>query len=196
MNELCKNLSLLISDYFNSGESNLRTSWGAIESQAKEMDWDILRVSPTYMLHAIMLLTDWKCSLPPADSYIEISPEYWARKWNEVWENDIIILREKAIWYGDSWVKRGGVGAFFSMVRKYDRAENIVKSKGIKYYNWYHYSSEGNESMEETLDDLRRYLFLIVSYKLSYGGIDTAVSRLKTAYELKIFSRIYENSRC
>jgi hypothetical protein len=39
---------------------------------------------------------------------------------------DVAGLREKEKSYGDSWKRRGGVGAFMMLARKWDRIENAL----------------------------------------------------------------------
>lgn len=39
----------------------------------------------------------------------------------------VINLQKKDIEYGSSWKKRGGVGAFMMLARKWDRIENALK---------------------------------------------------------------------
>ena len=41
--------------------------------------------------------------------------------------NDVVNLDKKDDFYGSSWKKRGGIGAFMMLARKWDRLENILK---------------------------------------------------------------------
>lgn len=77
---------------------------------------------------------------------------------------DANVLEDKGIHYGDSWKKRGGVGAFMMLARKWDRVENIVLTEQAK--------APGGRSIHDVLrdnpggfrddvDDLRRYLLLV-----------------------------------
>jgi hypothetical protein len=62
--------------------------------------------------------------------------------------------------YGDSWKKRGGVGAFMMLARKWDRLENQTKKFNYDIFQ----AIDHDPSPEGILDDigdLRRYLFLI-----------------------------------
>lgn len=62
--------------------------------------------------------------------------------------------------YGDSWKRRGGVGAFMMLARKWDRIENqTMKNKwdvfeAIK-------SDPSNSGIIDDIRDLRRYLLLV-----------------------------------
>jgi len=65
--------------------------------------------------------------------------------------------------YGDSWRKRGGVGAFMMLARKWDRIENQVVEKGWDIFK----SIEQDIRPEGVLDDikdLRRYLLLVEAH--------------------------------
>ena len=44
-------------------------------------------------------------------------------------DSDVVALQEAEKSYGDSWRKRGGVGAFMMLARKWDRIENQVKAQ-------------------------------------------------------------------
>ena len=65
--------------------------------------------------------------------------------------------------YGDSWRKRGGVGAFMMLARKWDRIENQVVEKGWDIFK----SIEQDIRPEGILDDikdLRRYFLLVEAH--------------------------------
>lgn len=65
--------------------------------------------------------------------------------------------------YGDSWRKRGGIGAFMMLARKWDRIENQVVEKGWDIFK----SIEQDIRPEGILDDikdLRRYLLLVEAH--------------------------------
>ena len=65
--------------------------------------------------------------------------------------------------YGDSWRKRGGVGAYMMLARKWDRIENQVVEKGWDIFK----SIEQDIRPEGILDDikdLRRYLLLVEAH--------------------------------
>jgi hypothetical protein len=62
--------------------------------------------------------------------------------------------------YGDSWKKRGGIGAFMMLARKWDRIENQVKKYNYDIFEALH-ADPSNEGIIDDIWDLRRYLFLI-----------------------------------
>ena len=74
--------------------------------------------------------------------------------------------------YGDSWKKRGGVGAFMMLARKWDRIENTVEKNEFKYDIFS--TIEQDPSRTGILDDirdLRRYLFLVEAEMVRRGII-------------------------
>jgi hypothetical protein len=62
--------------------------------------------------------------------------------------------------YGDSWIKRGGPGAYFVTVRKIDRLEEEVKSTNFDIFEAVR-KYPGKDGTLDTIRDLRRYLMLI-----------------------------------
>ena len=62
--------------------------------------------------------------------------------------------------YGDSWKKRGGVGAFMMLARKWDRIENQTKKHNYDIFEAI-LADPSNEGIIDDIWDLRRYLFLV-----------------------------------
>lgn len=104
----------------------------------------------------------------------------------EIAQADVAELNQKEREYGASWKKRGGVGAFMMLARKWDRLENMVDEmrhytpagaeptpithRGTYAAGPYDIFShvigselEGGaaESLLDTVGDLRRYLMLV-----------------------------------
>lgn len=101
--------------------------------------------------------------------------------------HDVEFLKEKDRSYGASWKKRGGVGVFMMLARKWDRLENTIKELGrfgggekdapsydlLKWiaaesntlYKPGHYPTPGWQGRDGTVlaevRDLRRYLLLV-----------------------------------
>ena len=65
--------------------------------------------------------------------------------------------------YGDSWKKRGGVGAFMMLARKWDRIENQVKKHGWNVFLAME-RDRRPEGIADDIKDLRRYLLLIEDF--------------------------------
>tara|TARA_R100000789_G_scaffold2376_1_gene5972 strand:- start:8248 stop:8649 length:402 start_codon:yes stop_codon:yes gene_type:complete len=62
--------------------------------------------------------------------------------------------------YGDSWKKRGGVGAFMMLARKWDRIENQTKAFGYDIFDAI-YDDPSPHGILDDISDLRCYLFLV-----------------------------------
>jgi hypothetical protein len=92
-------------------------------------------------------------SPPYDDAYLDRLPE--------IAREDARHLREKEKTYQDSWKRRGGIGAFMMLARKWDRLENMLQGKydifaGIEQ----HPGGEDGTVLAE-VRDLRRYLALV-----------------------------------
>jgi hypothetical protein len=79
-----------------------------------------------------------------------------------VQEDDLqaLVIAEKN--YGDSWKRRGGVGAFMMLARKWDRLEKHLAEASSKYDIFS--CAENDKRPEGIIDDirdLRRYLILV-----------------------------------
>ena len=99
------------------------------------------------------------------DKYYEETPD--ASQYGDMMElcmqvvaMDVDKLHDAQEHYGDSWKKRGGVGAFMMLARKWDRLENQVGSN-----NWDVFEvCKKDTRVEGVIDDirdLRRYLTLV-----------------------------------
>ena len=55
--------------------------------------------------------------------------------WRNVANADVKTLEEKGRTYGDSWKRRGGVGAFMMLARKWDRIENQASKLNYDIFN-------------------------------------------------------------
>ena len=56
----------------------------------------------------------------------------------DIVEQDVEELVEAEKSYGNSWRKRGGVGAFMMLARKWDRIENQVKGTNFDIFSAYY----------------------------------------------------------
>tara|TARA_R100000781_G_scaffold109611_1_gene74635 strand:+ start:417 stop:683 length:267 start_codon:yes stop_codon:yes gene_type:complete len=84
-------------------------------------------------------------------------------------ESDIETLVEKEEDYGDSWKKRGGIGAFMMLARKWDRIENCLSDRADERYDIFHAMMQDlrDDGLLDDIRDLRRYLLLVESEVLS-----------------------------
>ncbi len=87
-------------------------------------------------------------------------PNEYLKYLQEVVDEDVRVLYEKEENYGDSWMKRGGVGAFMVMIRKADRLETVMPKFGYDIFKAIE-SDTREESFLDDVQDLRRYLTLI-----------------------------------
>ena len=86
----------------------------------------------------------------------------------EIALNDAECLDQAEKSYGDSWRKRGGVGAFMMLARKWDRIELQVQAHSYDVFKAYA-SDPRDEGILDDLQDLRRYLLLVEEH-ITKGG--------------------------
>lgn len=80
----------------------------------------------------------------------------------EIVEADCEMLVLKEATYHGSWKKRGGVGAFMMMARKWDRIENMIKEHGLDIFEAIGNNMDGDDgTILAEIIDLRCYLLLI-----------------------------------
>jgi len=75
-------------------------------------------------------------------------------------EEDIEHLAKAEESYGDSWKKRGGIGAFMMLARKWDRLENKTNEYGWDIFEAIQ-DDNRPEGILDDIRDLRRYLLLV-----------------------------------
>ena len=71
--------------------------------------------------------------------------------------------------YGDSWRKRGGVGAFMMLARKWDRLEKQVEEHRYDVFKAIE-SDARPEGIIDDIRDLRRYLLLVDAHIQTKGA--------------------------
>ena len=82
------------------------------------------------------------------------------QKVNVLANDDVSALHEAEKSYGDSWKKRGGIGAFMMLARKWDRIEN--QSTDYTYDIFLALEEDQRpEGLIDDIRDLRRYLLLV-----------------------------------
>ena len=88
----------------------------------------------------------------------------------EVASYDVEALVRAEESYGNSWKKRGGMGAFMMLARKWDRIENQVKKFEYDIFNAI-YDDPSPQGILDDIGDLRRYLFLVeAEMRAELGG--------------------------
>jgi hypothetical protein len=91
-------------------------------------------------------------------------------KWEnmkEIAQNDLEALKRAETSYGDSWKRRGGVGAFMMLARKFDRIEHQVQDLGWDIFE----AGDlyiGEDGLLDDIRDLRRYLLLTEEHILEH----------------------------
>lgn len=100
-------------------------------------------------------------------------------------EDDVRGLAEAEKSYGNSWKKRGGIGAFMMLARKWDRLEKQLQHYAAKerepgeeaiqanpYDIFEHVLADTRaEGVIDDIRDLRRYLMLVEAELRSRGAI-------------------------
>ena len=89
---------------------------------------------------------------------------------NMISDEDVRSLHEKEKTYQGSWKKRGGVGAFMMLARKWDRIENMLNNYDIFKAIADDPSGEDSTALAE-VRDLRRYLLLVESELVARGAV-------------------------
>ncbi len=74
---------------------------------------------------------------------------------------EALVQAEKS--YGDSWRKRGGIGAFMMLARKFDRIEIQSQAQGYDIFEAYA-QDKREEGILDDIQDLRRYLLLVEEF--------------------------------
>ena len=70
--------------------------------------------------------------------------------------------------YGDSWRKRGGIGAFMMLARKWDRIEKQVYDYTYDIFLALE-EDRRPEGLMDDIKDLRRYLLLVEAHMRTKG---------------------------
>jgi hypothetical protein len=104
------------------------------------------------------------------------------RKLEALSQADIYTLIEKGETYGDSWKKRGGVGAAMMLARKWDRIEVALKEHGYDIFK----AIARVDYLVDDIQDLGCYLWLVRSeglmvedipkYPLQSGELERAMA--------------------
>ncbi len=92
-------------------------------------------------------------------------------------KQDQTVLIGKGLHYGDSWKRRGGVGAFMMLARKWDRMENLLSTSGsgpTLLATLQHNPGQ----VQDDVHDLRRYLLLVEDEAVErHGQLDAKVQQ-------------------
>lgn len=96
----------------------------------------------------------------------------YMRQLSAVTAQGIRVIQQKTLTYGDSWKRRLGPGAWFTMVRPWDRLENIVSGHSGDIFAAISVDPSGADgSALACVRDLRNYLTLIEAEMVSRGVV-------------------------
>lgn len=115
---------------------------------------------------------------------------------------DCASLREKERTYRGSWKKRGGVGAFMMLARKWDRLEGMLANPDERAPSYdvfeairQDYSGADGTALAE-VRDLRRYLLLVEAEMLARGVIQNTRGRSRKTFDSVVAEGvIYEKGK-
>ena len=91
-------------------------------------------------------------------------------------EDDAVGLENSEKTYGDSWKKRGGVGAFMMLARKWDRIENICEQLNYDIFEGIN-KDPSSTGIIDDIRDLRAYLLLVESEMEKNSSIEPKYNR-------------------
>jgi hypothetical protein len=98
------------------------------------------------------------------------------------------LIREKSLTYQDSWKRRGGPGAWFTVVRPWDRLETIVAQHGGDIFAAIEADTTGRDgSALACVRDILNYMILIEAEGRAILGVGThgPGSPLKTVEDVR-----------
>ena len=93
-------------------------------------------------------------------------------KWEamkDIAQRDLEALKKAETSYGDSWKRRGGVGAFMRLARKFDRIEHQSEKHGWDIFEAGE-AFKGEAGLLDDIRDLRRYLLLCEQHILDQSN--------------------------
>ena len=114
---------------------------------------------------------------------MDVDPNTFWDNLKKVCARDAEVLEKKDKEYGSSWKKRGGIGAFMMLCRKWDRIETqlakvnhspgkIASGLAERYDIFAHIIIDGrDEGLIDDVRDLRRYLALVEAELVTRGAL-------------------------
>lgn len=87
----------------------------------------------------------------------------WLGELNGIAAEICVTLHDKESSYRGSWQKRGGIGAFMMLARKWDRIESISKSMPGCPYDIFRAVELDAGEISDDIRDLIGYLLLVLS---------------------------------
>ncbi len=129
---------------------------------------------------------------------VDISDERFERmgtRMRAILGSEVARLVEKDKGYGRSWMRRGGVGAFMMLARKWDRLEQRVNQSDASYsmdggrspakWNIFEHleADEQPEGLIDDMRDLRCYLLLVEEEMMEKGILPDVVDEFADAHD-------------
>lgn len=100
-------------------------------------------------------------SAPSREEVMKLFPQFpWLAGLEPLAESIVDTLFDKEAAYQGSWQKRGGIGAFMMLARKWDRIENMSREKGFDVIRAI-MINEGD--LEDDVRDLVGYCLLVLA---------------------------------
>jgi hypothetical protein len=145
-----------------------RTVCESTETELKKFNYDafVLEKRIGTKLEALFMYTlyiychreSMKKSVPMTDEFV-----------SGVLTGLVNLAKKKDSEYGASWCKRGGIGAWFTTVRKFDRISTQLRPRNDDIYLIMD-DDNSTESIDETLLDGINYLLLILERRHALSG--------------------------
>lgn len=108
--------------------TRLRQLWAELEKSAAAHGYDIFLLCADPRRGALATIKELRLVLLDLQAMAE--SVFYPDERLEVLSTALTdVLKDKGATYGDSWKKRGGVGAFMMLCRKWDRIENILSAE-------------------------------------------------------------------
>jgi len=135
---------------------------------------------------------------PDAASMDPMTSTAYLAHLEDVAKEDVKGLIKAQESYGNSWKKRGGVGAFMMLARKWDRMENRVRGEVVSLDTlvahpcdiFEHIAVDKRaEGLIDDIRDLRRYL-LLVEAEMRARGAKGAVSTHRDNHDCEPFNNV------
>ncbi|MFN3746226.1 MAG: hypothetical protein ACK4TL_16115 [Hyphomicrobiaceae bacterium] len=137
-------------------------------------------------LRRYLMLTEAEIAARRA-GHVEDSGRGYLDQLAAIAEADVANIEEKERAYASSWKRRGGIGAFMMLARKFDRIEQRVSTEipaagaapGAQRHNLFQHiaADQRAEGLLDDIRDLRRYLILVEAELAARGAIEIGTAR-------------------
>ena len=143
----------------------LKITWLDIEETCRANGYDIFK--DVSVITDIRILRRQLLATTTLEQTHERRPEIEAA----MVRHQLTVLKQKDREYGGSWLRRGGVGAFMMLARKWDRLENAVGQEQLLLPVLRNADLEARLSIMDDINDLRNYLILVEAHLQAEGKL-------------------------